>query len=112
MVRLLVFCILFVVAHSSSYAQNAWYVGKVSRIALVNNGFVLTFKNNALSDCKYKYAYFTNNSLSDVQLKNAYTIALTSITTGLEMGIVINKSLNGNNGICNATGMVADLRAN
>ncbi|MCU7829570.1 MAG: hypothetical protein KZQ85_10935 [Candidatus Thiodiazotropha sp. (ex Myrtea sp. 'scaly one' KF741663)] len=93
-------------------AANQWYVGKVARIALLQNdgSFIVTFKNSALDDCEYKYAHFFVNSLGADQVKNAYAMALTSLTTGVDMGIVIDK--NGIGEQCDATGMTADLRAN
>ncbi|MDC5850977.1 hypothetical protein OPW32_17415 [Vibrio europaeus] len=99
---------------SLSYASASWYVGKVSRVALTgaDGSFVVTFSNTALDDCKHKYAYFDGQDIGEGMLKNAYTLALTSLTTGLNMGIVIDKSVNGSGGQCKAFGMTADLRAN
>lgn len=92
-------------------AEAAWYAGPVSRVALVGDGIVVTLKTTALADCQYSYAYFHNPYLDPIVIKNAYAIALTSLTTGLEMGIVIDKAINGPGGQCNAIGMAADLRA-
>ena len=93
-------------------AANAWYVGKVSRIALIGNGFIVTFKNDALKNCKYKYAYFTISKLDELRVKQAYSMALTSLTVNVNMGVVFNVDTNGIGGLCYATGMAADLRAN
>ena len=96
-------------------ASPAWYAGKVSRIALTggNDGsFIVTFDNSNLDDCMHKYAYFRGSQLGDGRLKHAYTMALTSLTTKVSMGIVIDKSVNGSGGICEAMGMTADLRSN
>lgn len=97
-------------AHSSA----SWYVGKVSRVALLgaDGSFIVTFKNSALDDCQYKYANFNGSSLGEQRLKHAYSMALTSLTTGVNMGVVIDKAKNGPGGACNAYGMTADLRAN
>jgi len=95
-------------------AAPAWYVGKVKRVTFAGSdgSFIITFKNLALDDCQHKYAYFTDNTLGPDRLKQAYSMALTSVTTGLNMGVVIDKSTNGSGGQCNAIGMAADLRAN
>lgn len=79
----------------SALAQPAWYVGKVSRVALSGSDgtFVVMFKNAQLDDCQYKYAYFYGSKLGDAQLKHAYSMALTSVTAGLDMGIVIDKTV-------------------
>lgn len=45
------------------------------------------------------------------RLNHAYAMALTSIASGMDMGIVIDKAKNGDGGLCHAYGMTADLRA-
>ncbi len=107
--------LLICVLTTSVSAAPAWYSGQVARLALVGNpegSFLVTFKNSALDNCSYGYAYFRTDQLSEVQIKNAYVLALTSLTAGLEMGIVIDKSINGPGGQCEAVGMMAaDLKA-
>lgn len=95
-----------------AHAASAWYVGKVSRIALIGSGFIVRFKNDALNNCKYKYAYFTIEKLDELKVKQAYSMALTSLTANINMGVVFNIDTNGVGGLCYATGMAADLRAN
>lgn len=99
-----------IAAHSAA----SWYVGKVSRVALLraDGSFIVTLKSSALDDCQYKYAYFNSSSLGEQRMKHAYSMALTSLTTGVDMGIVIDKAKNGPDGQCDAYGMTADLRAN
>ena len=98
----------------SAQAVPAWYVGKVSRVALSGSdgSFIITFKNTVLDDCQHKYVYFIGSELGEGRLKHAYTMALTSATAGLNMGVVIDKETNGSGGLCKAIGMTADLRAN
>lgn len=100
---------------SSSYVEAgaAWYVGQVKRVALLSSdgSFIVTFKNEALDNCKYKYGYFMGSELGEKRLNNAYAMALTSIASGMDMGIVIDKAKNGDGGLCHAYGMTADLRA-
>ncbi len=96
-----------------SLADAAWYSGTVSRVALINGGsFIVTFDESTLDDCRNRYAYFRPSQLSDETLKHAYTLALTSITTKMQMGVVIDKAVNGVGGLCYAIGMAADLRSN
>lgn len=98
----------------AAHADRQWYVGQVSRVALIDgndSSFIVSFKNGALDDCQYKYAYFYGGMIGQERLKSAYALAITSLTTGLDMGVVIDKAVNGAGGQCNATGMAADLRA-
>ncbi|WP_102796419.1 hypothetical protein [Bowmanella denitrificans] len=107
------FLIVILCAFSTRFAiaAPAWYTGEVSRIALLKGeGFVLTFANNSLDDCEEKYAYFSNDHIDEVEVQRAYSLALTSLTTGLQMGVVVDKQALGSDGRCYATGMVADLR--
>jgi hypothetical protein len=41
----------------------------------------------------------------------AYAMAMTSLTTKMEMNFVIDKDAKGSNGQCYATGMVAGIRS-
>lgn len=107
------FLIVILCALSTRFAiaAPAWYTGEVSRIALIEGqGFVLTFANNSLDDCAGKYVYFSNNYIDEIQVQRAYSLALTSLTTGLQMGVVVDKQALGSDGRCYAIGMVADLR--
>lgn len=106
---------LLLIMSSTAHSAVSWYAGEVARVALLSTAdgsFIVTFKNAALDGCKHKYAYFNVSSLGEQQVKHAYSMAITSLTTGVDMGIVIDKTKNGTNGSCNATGMTADLRAN
>lgn len=99
---------------SSVFAEAHWYKGPVERLALYkeDGSFVVSFKNSVLNDCKHKFAYFDGSKLGEGQLKAAYTMAITSITDGVQMGVVIDKNVNGPDGLCYAVGMAADLTAN
>ncbi|MFC6755219.1 hypothetical protein, partial [Halorubrum tibetense] len=70
----------------SSAAPN-WYVGQVSRVALgaPDGSFIVTLKSSALDNCQHKYAYFNVSQIGAEQTKAAYTMALTSLSTGLDM---------------------------
>jgi hypothetical protein len=94
------------------HAGSAWYVGPVKRVALLGSdgSFVVTVENDVLSDCNYQYAYFDVAKLGIERVNKAYTMALTSLSTGYNMGIVIDKDINGPGGDCYAKGMTADLR--
>jgi hypothetical protein len=108
------FTVAIITLSTSVYSAGSWYVGEVKRIALIGSdgSFIVTLKNTALDNCKHKYAYFNAGSLGEGRLKHAYSMALTSLTAGVDMGIVIDKAVNGPDGQCNAYGMTADLRAN
>ena len=94
-------------------AKPTWYSGQVNRVSLTSgdSSFLVTMKNGVLDDCQHEYVYFYADKLGAEKTRSAYTLAVTSVTTGLEMGVVIDKSINGPGGRCEATGMVADLRA-
>lgn len=108
----LVASVLSVVPTVSS-AANAWYRGEVARVALngSDGSFIITMKSGALDDCMHKYAYFKVSVLGAERVSKAYTIALMSLSTGMEMGVVIDKAVNGPGGYCDAVGMTADLRS-
>lgn len=113
--RILLALLLTVTTFTISFTANAtpaWYVGKVSRIALIGNGFIVTFKNDVLKNCKHKYVYFTISKLDELRVNQAYSLALTSLTANVNMGVVFDIDANGIGGLCYAYGMAADLRAN
>ncbi|MEM7363455.1 MAG: hypothetical protein AAF525_05490 [Pseudomonadota bacterium] len=93
-------------------SANAWYFGVVSRIALLgaDGSFVVRFESSALDNCDGDYAYFNVSTLGTERVEKAYSLAMVSLTTGLEMGVVIDKSINGTGGQCDAVGMTADIR--
>ena len=93
-------------------AKNAWYNGVVDRVALLRSdgSFVITFSSQSLDDCKHKYAYFEVSDLGIDRVKAAHAMALISLTSGMNFGVVIDKDINGIDGICRAAGMTADLR--
>lgn len=110
-IKLLTLSLALFLISSSAMAGSQWYRGVVDRVSISGDGeFVVTFESDALSDCMHGYAYFNQGSLGEFKFKTAYTIALTSLTTGRSMGVVINKDINGPGGKCYATGMIADIR--
>jgi hypothetical protein len=96
----------------SAVSENQWYRGVVNRVSLLgaDGTFLVTLDNGALSDCSYGYVRFSVGELGQDRVKMAYTLAITSLTTGRPMGVVIDKDLNGVDGDCYASGMTADLR--
>ncbi|MEM7363453.1 MAG: hypothetical protein AAF525_05480 [Pseudomonadota bacterium] len=108
--QLAVFLLTLITA-SSVNSASAWYYGAVKRISLSSVGdgsFVVTVHGTALSDCQYGYAYFDVTDIGAVQVERAYSLAMISLTTGLEMGFVIDKAVNGAGGDCFAK--TADLK--
>lgn len=110
MLKIFLLMILFMPA--PVFSANAWYQGVVNRVALAgaDGSFLVTFSNAALSDCAWGYAYFNVGALGAERVKLSYAMAVTSLTTGRPMGIVIDKDVNGPGGNCHATGVTADLR--
>jgi hypothetical protein len=113
-ILLILSTIAIITMSTAAHSSASWYVGKVARVALsaADGSFIVTFKNAALDDCQFKYANFNGSSLGEQRMKHAYSMAITSLTTGVDMGIVIDKAKNGPGGACDAYGMTADLRAN
>ena len=89
---------------STLHASPAWYYGKISRIFLFSNGFVLRFDSTALDDCKHKYVYYNDSQLGTKQVDRAYSMALAAQASGRTVGVVIDKSINGPGGVCNSNG--------
>ena len=112
MKRSIISLIVLLLSAATAHAGPAWYAGPVDRVSPFGSdgSFLVTLENGVLNDCMHNYAYFYVGQLGLERVKNAYAIALTSITTGKEMGIVIDKTINGSGGNCHATGMTADLR--
>lgn len=94
-------------------AAAEFYSGTVTRVALLgtDGSFIVTLNNSSLDDCQHRYAFIYAEDLGEIKVDRAYQMALTSITTGVEMGVVIDKDTNGAGGQCRAIGMTADLRA-
>lgn len=104
--------ILSGVYSSVTHSAPNWYSGVVNRVALAGSdgSFLVTFNSSALSDCEWGYVYFNVSQLGLERVRNAYAIALISLSAGRSMRVVIDKDINGAGGVCNATGMTADLR--
>ena len=95
----------------NSYAVAKWYKGKITRITLyaTNESFIITFDNNTLDDCRWKYGYFDVNKLGVEKVKSAYSMAMLAFSSGKTFGIVIDKDLLVNDDRCFAQGMAADI---
>ena len=107
-----IFLLMILFMPAPVFSANAWYRGVVNRVALVgaDGSFIVTFSNAVLSDCAWSYANFYVSELGAERVKMSYAMAITSLTTGRSMGIVIDKDRNAPGGNCFAAGMTADLR--
>jgi hypothetical protein len=75
-----------------------------------DGSFVVTVNTDAFDDCAYKYAYFLTSNVGAERIKMAYAMAMTSVTTKMEMNFVIDKAAKGPSGQCYVTGMVSGIR--
>lgn len=87
----------------------------VNRVSLTGDeaspAFIVTFTNTALDDCSYGRVYFFKNDLGQDKFMLVYTLALKAVSSSaLDMGVVIDKAINGVGGQCRATVMAADIR--
>ncbi len=89
---------------SPAQAAAAWYQGKVTRIFMHTDGFILTFVTNALDDCIHNYVYYRVSILGDKTVDRALSIALAANAQDKTVGVVIDKSIDGPGGICDANG--------
>ncbi len=101
----LVTFIAFAVPATSS-ASPAWYTGHIERIYLISSGFVVTMSSTALDDCQHAYVYFNDIAIGEKNADRAYSMALSAQASGKRLGVVIDKSINGAGGRCNAMGDV------
>lgn len=83
-------------------ATASWYTGKVNRIWPngADGTFIITFKStsgapSSLDDCKHNYAYFRASTIPLEQHKKLLSLALSAFHTDSTVGIVIDKTLNG-----------------
>ena len=101
--------ILLLLNGSLAYSSPAWYQGTINRVWTddPNGGFVVTYSGNTgLSDCRYGYVYFRPGNIQPDMLKNSLNLALSAFHAGSNVGIVIDKELNGE--YCHA--MSIDIR--
>lgn len=88
-----------------SNAQPAWYRGVVTRVAILSgNDFIVTFDNEELADCQWRYVYFRGSALGAEKVRNAYALAMMALAGGRTLGVVIDKAINGPGGVCNQEG--------
>ncbi|OGQ53941.1 MAG: hypothetical protein A3J24_00605 [Deltaproteobacteria bacterium RIFCSPLOWO2_02_FULL_53_8] len=74
-----------------AYSAPAWYQGKLTRVWSMGSAFVVTMDSVALSDCKYKYAYFHRSVLGEQYYAELYALMLSAYATGGKAGVVIDK---------------------
>ncbi len=101
--------LVFAVLPTKSPAAIDWYFGDVQRIYMFNGGFVLRMSTTALDDCLHKYVYFREVTLPEKTVDRAYSMALSAQASGKQLGVVIDKAINGPGGMCESTGDV-DIR--
>ncbi|WP_157533487.1 hypothetical protein [Microbulbifer variabilis] len=95
--------LLLLIFSSSAFADRAWYRGTINRIwTLGSDGsFIITVKEDSvLSDCKWKYAYFTLTEQTPEKLRNSLSLALSAFHAGTTVGLEIDKDLHGD--LCQA----------
>ena len=105
--KLSVLVVLLVLFWSvTSSASPAWYSGQIERIYLVSGGFIVTMSNTALDGCQHGYVYFYDSVSGEKKIDRVYSMALAAQASGKTFGVVIDKSINGVGGRCDATGDV------
>jgi len=87
-------------------ATPQWYYGNVERIYMFNGGFVVKMTTTALSDCQWEYVYFRELTLPEKTVDRAYSMALSAQASGKQLGVVIDKTINGPGGMCECNGNV------
>lgn len=63
-----------VVLSGPAHTEFAWYFGKVSRIYLHADGFVLTLDSNALDDCLYKYVHYRDSGRLRMRIPGKFAV--------------------------------------
>lgn len=92
--------VLFIIAislfSSAVFSAGAWYNGKITRVwKSHSSNFIITLDTAALDDCQYKYAYFREVDLGKEHLSALYSMAMTAFVSNQKVGLVIDKSLEG-----------------
>lgn len=77
----------------------------MTRVAFFGpNDFIIMFDNELMADCKWEYVYFRESVLGRDLVRNAYSIAVTALASGRQMGVVVDKAINGPGGECRQEG--------
>ncbi|MEL6301657.1 MAG: hypothetical protein AAFV47_01475 [Pseudomonadota bacterium] len=99
---LLIVCALGLMASPNANSAAAWYTGKIQRVYLYHDGFIVRFHGTVLSDCIHNYAYFRNNLLGENTVDRAYAMALSAQQSNATFGIVLDITTPGQ--ACNSNG--------
>ncbi len=91
---------------STAMAVPNWYYGKVERVFVYLEGFVMEFDTTALDDCLHTYVYFKAPNLTEENINRALSVALSAQASGKTVGVVIDKAINGPGGHCNGNGSI------
>ena len=91
---------------STTMAVPNWYYGKVERIFVYTEGFVMEFDTTSLDDCLHTYVYFKTPNLTQENINRALSVALSAQASGMTVGVVIDKAINGPGGHCNGNGSI------
>ena len=105
----LIYAVSLLLLATSSNAAAAWYFGKITRVYMHTDGFIVTLDSGVLDDCLHKYVYFQDSVIGEKTVSRAYSMALSAIAADQEFGVVIDKAINGSGGQCNSNGQ-ADVK--
>jgi len=83
-------------------AAPAWYGGKIRSIYLHADGFFVSFVGPTVDDCLYDRVFVREATLGKDMVDRAYSMALSAQASGRSFTIVVDKSINGPEGVCDA----------
>ncbi len=94
------FVVFILLGSSVAHSAPGWYRGVIDRIWTYGGegDFVITFQGDSTtSDCTHNYISFRAADLQPALMKNAYSLALSAFHSNANVGVVIDKDLNGGN---------------
>ncbi len=83
-------------------AAPAWYGGKVEFIYLHADGFFVDFVGSSVDDCLYDRIWIKQSTLGKDIVDRAYSMALAAQASDRSFTIVVDKTINGPEGLCEA----------
>ena len=83
-------------------AAPGWYGGKVEHVYLYADGFFVNFVGSSVDDCQYDRIWVRQSTLGKDIVDRAYSMALAAQASGRSFTVVVDKAINGPEGVCEA----------
>jgi len=92
----------FLLMQGTAVAAPGWYGGKVEYVYLHADGFFVNFVESSVDDCLYDRIWVRQSTLGKDIVDRAYGMALAAQASDRTFRIVVDKAINGPEGMCEA----------